>query len=77
MVPDSSSFGWSISSVEEPIPKDKPYITLLQLDEEPKCLLEEILHIVEGQLEDPGLPRGQHEQVLSFCWYKLNIITMV
>ncbi|KAG4905999.1 hypothetical protein JHK86_057246 (mitochondrion) [Glycine max] len=68
MVPDSSSSGRSISSVEQPIPEEKPYIALLQLEGERKRVMEEILHIVEGQLEDPGLPRGPHEQALRFCW---------
>ncbi|KAG5070463.1 hypothetical protein JHK85_002840 [Glycine max] len=67
MVPDSSSSGRSISSVEQPIPEEKPYIALLQLEGERKRVMEEILHIVEGQLEDPGLPRGPHEQALRFC----------
>ncbi|KAG5138880.1 hypothetical protein JHK84_032648 [Glycine max] len=66
MVPDSSSSGRSISSVEQPIPEEKPYIALLQLEGERKRVMEEILHIVEGQLEDPGLPRGPHEQALRF-----------
>lgn len=63
----------STSSVEQPIPEDKPYIALLQLEGERKRLLEEIVHIVEGQLEDPGLPQGPHEQALRFCWYELDI----
>ncbi|YP_007516926.1 hypothetical protein (mitochondrion) [Glycine soja] len=73
MVPDSSSSGRSISSVEQPIPEEKPYIALLQLEGERKRVMEEILHIVEGQLEDPGLPRGPHEQALRFCWFELDI----
>ncbi|KAK7373296.1 hypothetical protein VNO80_06698 [Phaseolus coccineus] len=56
----------SSSAVEQPIPEDKPYIALLQLEGQRKRILEEIVHFVEGQLEDPGLPRGPHEQALHF-----------
>ncbi|KAK7322041.1 hypothetical protein VNO80_35226 [Phaseolus coccineus] len=61
----------SSSAVEQPIPEDKPYIALLQLEGERKRILEEIVHFVEGQLEDPGLPRGPHEQALRFLWSEL------
>jgi len=63
----------SSSAVEQPIPEDKPYIALLQLEGERKRILEEIVHFVEGQLEDPGLPRGPHEQALRFLWWELEL----
>ncbi|KAK7342281.1 hypothetical protein VNO80_25228 [Phaseolus coccineus] len=63
----------SSSVVEQPIPEDKPYIALLQLEGERKHILEEIVHFVEAQLEDPRLPRGPHEQALRFLWSELEI----
>ncbi|KAK7373254.1 hypothetical protein VNO80_06654 [Phaseolus coccineus] len=43
----------SNSAVEQPIPEDKPYIALLQLEGERKRILEEIVHFVEGQMVGP------------------------
>nr|YP_010734255.1 succinate dehydrogenase subunit 3 [Echinosophora koreensis]WEG94146.1 succinate dehydrogenase subunit 3 [Echinosophora koreensis] len=64
----------SSSTVEQPIPEDKPYIALLQLEGERKRLMEEILNFVEEQLEDPGRPRGQiNEQALRLLWDELGI----
>lgn len=69
----TSAASTSSSTVEQPIPEDKPYIALLQLEGERKRILGEIVHLVEGQLENPGLPRGPHEQALRFLWQELEI----
>ena len=46
----------STSSVEQPAPTAKPYITLLQPEGEWKRLIDDIVDFVANKLEDPGQP---------------------
>lgn len=64
----------SSSSVEQPVPQDKPTIALLQLEGERKRLIDDMVNFVEAQLEDPWLPRGKsYEQALRLLWNELEI----
>jgi len=60
--------------VEQPAPAAKPYITLLQPEEERKRLIDDIVDFVANKLEDPGQPQGPiYEQSLLLVWYELQI----
>jgi len=61
----------STSSVEQPAPAAKPYIALLQPEEEWKRLFDDILNFVANKLENPGQPQDPiHEQ--RNAWYVMN-----
>ena len=64
----------SSETVEQPIPKDKPYVALLLLEGERKRVIDEMIHFVEARFLEAGLPPGAcHEKALRFLWEQFLI----
>jgi hypothetical protein len=64
----------SVVEVEQPIPRTKPYVALLQLSGEKRSLIKSMLNLVVAKLEELGQPpESSEEEGLRILWYELDL----